>query len=55
MRLYRSIKGYYVEPLSKFPNRGIFWNFEVTVSGWCLRVEEAILIRIRPEHRNIPR
>ncbi len=46
-----------VEPVAKLSNRGIFWNFEVTVSGWCLWVEEAILIGIciRPEHRNIPR
>ncbi len=45
------------EPVAKLSNRGIFWNFEVTVSGWCLWVEEAILIGIciRPEHRNIPR
>ena len=46
---------HFLEPLSKLPNREIFWDFEVTVSGWCLRVEEAMLIGIRicSEHRNI--
>ena len=52
-----STKPVHREPVAKLPNRGIFWNFEVMVSGWCLRVEEAIVIGIciRPEHRNIPR